>query len=513
MENSGNHTNIKKYLWILIAASVILRAVLASVLELTNDEVNYWLYAMFPAISHYEHPPMVGFFIQFTSLDLLFDSEFFLRLSSVLLGGFNTYLIFLLGAKIRNKLTGLYAAALYTSSLYCFVICGVFIHPDTPMVFFWLLSLYYLIDGLIINPGAKFNKSLLLAGLFIGLGLISKYIIIALWAAAFAYIILYNRSLLKKKEIYISVIISAVCFLPVIIWNMQNQLGTVSFWEDNMAMLRSGIKVDFFFRELLGQFFYNNPVNFIIIITALLALRKKTFLSQNAKGFLLLSGLPLIILLLAMSFFGRTLPHWSGAGYISLILIAAAYLSEKFSQGPVFFPSSVKLALSITALFIITGMAQINYGLINLTSGENKPTELGRNDITLDMYGWRQAGIKFNALNQKLIAEGNISRYAPIFSDKWYNAGHIDYYIARPLNKNVFALGTLGEIRKYMWVNAERGGYNSISEAYYITPSRDYKDPRQEGGKLFSVITPADTIHIERGSIIVENIFVFIMKK
>jgi hypothetical protein len=513
MKNSESQINIKKSLWILIAASVIIRAILASILELTNDEVNYWLYAMFPAISHYEHPPMVGYFIQLTSLNLLFDSEFFLRLSSVLLGGFNTYLIFLLGKKIKNELTGLYAAMLYTSSLYCFVICGVFIHPDTPMVFFWLLSLYYLIDGLIINPHVKFNKSLLLSGVFIGLGLTSKYIIIALWSAAFAYVILYNRSLFKRKEIYISVVISAVCFLPVIVWNMQNQLGTVSFWEENMAMMRSGIKFDFFFRELPGQFFYNNPVNVIIIITALAALRKKTFLPQNVKRFLLLSGLLLIILLLVMSFFGRTLPHWSGAGYISLILIASAYLSEKFSQSPVVFPTSIKLALTVTAIFIIFGAAQINYGLINLTTGGSVPTELGRSDITLDMYGWRQASTKFSALNQKLIAEGNISPVAPIFSDKWYNAGHIDYYIARPLGKNVFAIGTLGEIRKYMWVNEERGGYDNISEAYYITPSRDYKDPKQECGKLFSVITPLDTIRIERSSIIVENIFVFIMKK
>ena len=99
------------------------------------------------------------------------------------------------------------------------------------------------------------------------------------------------------------------------------------------------------------------------------------------------------------------------------------------------------------------------------------------------------------------------------FQINWYNAGHIDYYVAHPLGKKVFAVGNLGEIRKYKWVNDARGGYDNVTEAYYITPSRDYKDPTTECAKLFSLITPSDTIRIERSGKIVENIFVFIMRK
>ena len=103
--------NYKKFLLFLVIISFVIRAFLASILELTNDEVNYWLYALYPSLSHFDHPPMVGFFIQFTTANLMFDKEFFLRLSSVILGGFNTWLIFLIGKKLKDEAAGFFAAS------------------------------------------------------------------------------------------------------------------------------------------------------------------------------------------------------------------------------------------------------------------------------------------------------------------------------------------------------------------------------------------------------------------
>jgi len=507
--------NIKKTLLLLIIVSTIIRAALAYFLELTNDEVNYWLYAMYPDISHYEHPPMVGYFIQLTTLNLLFDSEFFMRLSSILLGAVNTYIIFLIGKKIKDELTGFYAAMLYTSSLYFFIICGVFIHPDTPMVFFWLISLYFIIKGLFIKPGVKFNSSILIAGLTIGLGMASKYISAYLWFAVIMYILLYDRIWLKKIEIYISVLISILCFLPVIIWNFQNELQTLSFWGMNIHALSSGLRFDLFAQELLGQIFYNNPVNFFLILISLVFIKKKFFPDNNIKRFLIICGLPLLIFFILISLLGRTLPHWSGPGYVALILIASAYQSWKKQEKQKLFPYSHQLAMVVTVLITIFGYVQINYGLFDLSSDKNvKPENLGKNDFTLDMYGWNQAAGKFEVLFSEYKSKGMIGENAPIYSDKWYNAGHLDYYIARPLGKTVFAEGTLGEIRKYHWVNEERrGSLENIKEAYYISPSRDYTSPYKYCSKQFSIIVPMDTIRIERKGKIIENMFVFIMKK
>ncbi|MGE5424707.1 MAG: ArnT family glycosyltransferase, partial [Syntrophothermus sp.] len=125
---------IRKYLLILILISFLIRAMAAWLIELGNDEVYYRLYALYPDWSHFDHPPMVGWIIQLFSLNLTLHSEFFLRLGFVVTGTFSTWIIFLIGKEISDDLTGLYAAILYTSSIYCSIIAGIFIMPDGPQV-------------------------------------------------------------------------------------------------------------------------------------------------------------------------------------------------------------------------------------------------------------------------------------------------------------------------------------------------------------------------------------------
>ena len=132
--------NINKSLILLLSVSTLLRGFFAYFLEFGNDEVYYWTYAMFPDWSHFDHPPMVGWFIQLFSCNLLFSREFFLRLSSVVFMTLNTYLIYLIGKQVKNEQTGFYAALLYTASVYAFVITGIFILPDTPLSVFSLLA-------------------------------------------------------------------------------------------------------------------------------------------------------------------------------------------------------------------------------------------------------------------------------------------------------------------------------------------------------------------------------------
>ena len=179
---------------ILVLLSLVVRGFLAAFLEFGNDEVYYWTYALYPDFSHFDHPPMVGFFIQLSTLNLFFDHEFFIRLSSVILGGLNTFLIFMIGRYLRDSLTGFYAAFLYTASIYAFIIAGVFILPDTPQLSFWLITVYFLLKSVTGPISSSAKKYLLLAGLAAGLALLSKYTSVFLLAGTFMYLLLHQRS-------------------------------------------------------------------------------------------------------------------------------------------------------------------------------------------------------------------------------------------------------------------------------------------------------------------------------
>lgn len=507
-----NKRKLRGILTAIVMGSVMIRGVLAFYLELGNDEVYYWTYALYPDISHFDHPPMVGFFIQAFSFDLMFHSELAIRMSSVILGGVNTLLMYLIGKRIRDTLTGLFSALLYNASVYCFVITGIFILPDTPQVFFWIISLYLLLISLSDKETTKTSRYMLFfAGIPIGLAMLSKYTSVFLWIGALMYILFYNRKWLKTSELYMSVLISVLFFTPVLLWNIENNWVSFAFQGERANFFDSGLRPDFFFTELFGQILYNNPVNFAIIVAALLAFFKKrfTFNTEYAR-IILLTSLPLIGTFLFISFFRRTLPHWTGPAYLSLILLAAVFLAEKAMkpEKAILFPKPVLISIGLLMLVLMVGFFQVKKGIFTREDHDD-PKSLGKNDVTLDMYGWRQFSYKFYEMYDRDVFTSNISVHAPIISHRWFPAAHLDYYVARKRNINLITAGSLERVHKYAWINRYREPLALGSDAYFITNSRDFQDPEPMLGSHFLYIEEPEMIKIFKGTKWVENFFVY----
>ena len=118
---------------------------------------------------------MLGWLIQLFTFNLSLSSEFAIRFASIVIGTVNTYLIYKIGTEIKDKNAGYYSALLYTASFYCSVIVGTFIMPDTPQILFWLITLLLFIKFTRCEINSKeYKLNLLLIGLLIGLGMISK---------------------------------------------------------------------------------------------------------------------------------------------------------------------------------------------------------------------------------------------------------------------------------------------------------------------------------------------------
>jgi hypothetical protein len=497
---------IQRTLWVLILTSLVIRSVVAGIVEFGNDEVYYWTYARFPALSHFDHPPMVGWVIQLFTLNLLFTSEFFIRLGAVVFGAINTYLIFRIGKKIRDSLTGLYAAFLFTGSLYCSVISGIFIMPDTPQVLFWLMTLYLLVSAL---PDRELSrdsrKKICLAGMTIGLAMLSKYHSVFLLAGAFLYILFFNRKWLKAKETWLAFLIVIVLFLPVVIWNRQNAFISFTFHESRVDYVKPGIRWDYFLAEMGGEFFYNNPVNVILILFSLVAIiRGRKFIGRDNLWILLFVSLPLALVFQGFSLYRSTLPHWTGPAYLGFILIAASWLSRRNEkpERKKLLPVPVILSVSLFLLVIILGTGQINGGWV----------KLGRHasdDFSVQLYGWRQLGEKADKVLKKDAEERRMSATAPLLSFRWFPAANLDYYVAAPAGRKVYAIGTLERIHKYYWINGLRGDLKKGSDAYYIGISDQFADPKRLYSHLYDSIAAPDTIRICRGKEQIREAYVY----
>ena len=501
----------RKIYWaffILLAVSAVIRGFIAGFIELGNDEVYYLTYARFPALSHFDHPPMVGLVIQLFTLDLTVDSEFFLRLASVVLGTISTGLMFLIGRQVKDPLTGFYAALLYTTSFYGFILSGTFILPDAPQVCFWLATLLFLLKSLPdreLTSGSR--KFLLLAGVTAGLALLSKYHSVFLIAGAFVCILLYNRKWFMAKEFYGFFGIIVLLSLPVVFWNTGNNFISFTYHESRVTITESGLQPKFFMTEIAGEFFYNNPVNVVIVLAALVALvRRRQFLPVAFERILLWTSIPLVLVFMSFSLFRSTLPHWTGPGYLGLIVIAAAFLAEPSKKRTRLRLVPWPLVLSLTLLLAVavTATGQIRYGWIPL-----KRWKAG--DPSLDMAGWDQLGQKFARLAKKEEDQHLVGKGSPIITFRWFPAANFDYYLGRRISKPVYALGSLERIHKYHWINQLRGNLKKGSDAWFIALSDDYEDPVALYGNLFTTIIPTDTLCLTRGRDTVRRAFVFRM--
>ncbi len=499
----------RKIYWtlgILLVISALVRALIAGAIELGNDEVYYWTYARFPDMSHFDHPPMVGLVIQLFTLNLRFDSEIFLRLGSVVLGTASTWLIFLIGKKIKNPAAGLYAAFLFTASFYGFILVGTFILPDTPQVFFWLLSMYLLLCSLPDESLSKHSRTLLFfAGLTMGLALLSKYHSVFLLFGAGMFILFSNRKWLLAKESYFALLMAVLLFMPVIFWNSNNNYISFTFHENRVGITQSGIQPQYFLTEIVGQFFYNNPVNIILIILAFIALlRGREIMEKPYLRLILWVSLPLWLVFVSFSLFRSTLPHWTGPAYSGFILIAASWLATPSPKTKRLrlLPWPVATALVFILAIITLAVTQIRYGWVPLKKWKVE-------DVSADLWGWKQLGEKFAPIAAWDEEHFLIDKGSPIFTFRWFPAANFDYYVARPSGRKVYALGSLERIHKYQWINRLRGGMKKDDDAYFIALSDDYEDPVKLYGNLFELVLPSDTIAIIRGKDTIRKAYIY----
>src|SRR5258706_1868009 len=498
----------KRIVLILISIATLVRLFLATQLELGNDEVYYWTYAAYPDWSHFDHPPMVGLVAQLFSLNFLLKADFFMRLGPIVLSAVCPWLIFLIGTKIKNARTGLYAAFLFTGSIYCSIISGFSLTPDAPLIFFWLLAMNLMIGFLAVEKISMHQrKKILWFGLVAGLAMLSKYQGAFLWIAVFIYAGLYNRQWLKEFSCYIAGMISAVTLLPLLIWNVQNDFISFTFHTARVAPAWE-FRLDYFLTEIFGQVAYNNPINYVLIVIALVAFfKRKNFVESKWTRILFAVAIPLWVVFTGFSLFRSTLPHWTAPAFLPLLLLAASFWADQAEKNFFWikFPSFFLAGLLVVALWLI------DYSALQLGK-KSDINNFGEDDFTQDLYGWDQVASAFEKISASEEGNGSMSKQAGVISNKWFPAAHIDFYVAQPINKKLFVIGEMNDIHKYAWINKYRGGLQNGSDYFHIAVSNVYKDPNKLFGNYFQKIEPIDTVEIKRGGKIMRYAFIYRLK-
>lgn len=155
----------------LVAFVALMNALVAGRFGLSVDEAHYALYGGHLALSYFDHPPMVGWL---QALILPFShSDFALRIwpmffnigSSIVLYRLSTYLF-----QHEKSWFPFYCVALFQGAIVVNVL-GLALIPQTPFIFFGLLSLLYTYKAVQHERWSDF----IWLGIFLGFAALSEY--------------------------------------------------------------------------------------------------------------------------------------------------------------------------------------------------------------------------------------------------------------------------------------------------------------------------------------------------
>tara|TARA_B100000686_G_C16785164_1_gene974716 strand:- start:2011 stop:3342 length:1332 start_codon:yes stop_codon:yes gene_type:complete len=212
-----------------------------------------------------------------------------------------------------------------------FAVGGVVVTPDTPLVFFFTLTLFWLYK-------ANFEKKSIFwifAGLTFGLALLSKYTALLLFPclALFLFFSNANRFWLQRKEPYLFAATAFLIFSPVLFWNASNGWVSLRFQLGHGFFGKPVNPIASFIEYLGGQFLIVTPIVFAGLVASIgfcyyLWVREK----DDRLLFLFCFSAPIFLFFGIVSFQSKVEGNWPVIAYVPAIL-AMVGLEAKYRGG------------------------------------------------------------------------------------------------------------------------------------------------------------------------------------
>jgi len=203
-----------------LLATLAIKLVLAAVLPMSGDEAYFIVWAKHLDLGYYDHPPMVGWFLQL--LLYLGSAEVIMRLPSILLATVIGIGIFQLLKPYDEAKASLAALLFLISPLN---VLNVLVTTDTPLILFAFLSTAALYRALQ-------NDNLIwysLSGALLGMAFLSKYFAVLLGLAYFSYWLISAKSKQRTRG-FIFLYASLIPFVLVnVYWNYTHCWDNVLF--------------------------------------------------------------------------------------------------------------------------------------------------------------------------------------------------------------------------------------------------------------------------------------------
>ena len=366
-------------------------------LPLHPDEAYYWTWSKHLQLSYYDHPPMIAYLIKLATLGS--QSEWAIRLVAVVCMTIAAWVTYRLARGLFNERVADIALLIMlflpvTQAGYLVVT------PDAPLILFWSLTLYCIYKALWEKKQSYFYW----AGICAGCLLLSKYTGAVLFPGMLLFLISSRyRTILRRRDIYVALLLAVILFSPVIIWNAQHDWVSIRF---QLMHGMGGAKVfklanvgDF----LGGQAFTANPI-FLLALLYYAIRHLRTNVREEKLAFLFWPFVLTFAFFLYGGLFRKSEANWAVPAYITGAILLA-YWVEKLNRRWVYYAG-------VTFTVIMVVMVKFPEAFPNL------PKQLV---LKQQFMGYRE-----------IFRQGR--KYTPdrvILSDSYQHASEAWYYLGR----------------------------------------------------------------------------------
>lgn len=370
---------------LIVGLLTALKIFAASHSHFVEDEAYYRLWGLSPALSYYDHPPMIGWWIGIGQA-LFGDTVFAVRALVIASGVIGSLALWRTASLLFGRTAAAWSVLFLNASLLV-GIGGILATPDAPSVLFWGLSLWALTE---LSTSRNANWWFVV-GLMAGCGLVAKYSVLFLGAGIVLWLIWVPdaRRWWRCWQLWAGGLIALLCFSPVLYWNHVHEW--VSFYKQ-FGRAGTGGYTARYIPEFLGALVgLMNPLIAVLAFAGAARLFKGLRARENAASLLLLTVLPFLLYLGYHSLHSRVQANWPAPLFPAFAMMAAVFVTSR--------PASPALWQRLAQAGVVLGLAVAV--VVQLHAVWPLTGTFARKDPTFQLRGWPEIGQEVKELAER----------------------------------------------------------------------------------------------------------------
>jgi 4-amino-4-deoxy-L-arabinose transferase-like glycosyltransferase len=503
----------------ILLAGLMLRLIVAMLLPIGFDEAYYYIYTLHPSWSYFDHPPLVflttGIGVWLTGA----VNPFTVRLGTLLLYTGSLIFFYKAAARLFDRQVALIALGLVSLMPILTIAFGVLTMPDTPLLFFWMATLWLAAVEFFGSSPYKPTYRVALIGLLVGLACLGKYhgFLLGACLVGFCLTSSEHRRVLHSFWIVLASLIFALTISPVLYWNSSHEWASFRF-QSGRAVPNAAYNWESFILTFLVHMVYLFPAFGFPLVGAIGRNLQHQFQGaankkepHGQRRLVLWLSTPVILAFAIIAGYQQVLPSWPMAAYMTgTILLAeqANYWLKKYPRR--FWNWLIVSGVIIQFLFAIA-LPHVAFGAFQ----KGSPTAIGGGFLATDIDTSVQlidVGQLQRALKGSPTIRAAIDRSDFIFINRYFPSGQLAMALHSVTNKPLTCF--TADLRGFAyWSRAEEWvGKNGLyigSETFDVSaslvPSKvtNVNDPPLQD--YFQEIKEVATIPLTRGGVVTQT--------